>query len=252
MQIIPPTGYSVDAANRQITLHGPWAHLHKANLKKVFNFTTNDLLFDPDNRARLGVSMVGGVITFDTTTGMISDTDDILILVEADMPSVDQRVQAGDLYRNAVKMDIASDSSAYLLIKVGTKDLHINFDIAVDGDTQVEIYLSPTVSANGTREYSGNFNFNYITRVAEAELYRDPTVTNEGVYLANVWAFGGAGTNVWGTNPATATRASVSTTPTEVVLTANTDYLLKINNFSGRLLQAFYVSSFHEEEPPEP
>ncbi len=51
MQVIPPTGYSIDAANRQITLQGPWAHLHKANLKKVFNFTTNDLLFDPDNRA---------------------------------------------------------------------------------------------------------------------------------------------------------------------------------------------------------
>lgn len=246
MQVIPPTGYSIDAANRQITLQGPWAHLQKANILKIFNFTTNDLLFDPDNRARLGVSVSGGVISFDNTTGNISDTDELLIAVESDIPDKDQRVQAGALFRDALKMDIASGASRYLLLDIGAKDAHMDFDLLVDGDTQVEIYLGPTVTSKGTKQVTGNFNFNYLmTKVPLTSFYDAPTVTNEGVYIGATWAFGGSGSVA-----ATAKHAVVTTTPTEVILPANTMFLLKIINHADRLLQAFYIGTFHEEEPP--
>lgn len=64
------------------------------------------------------------------------------------------------------------------------------------------------------------------------------------MYLANTWAFGGSGSVA-----ATATRASVSTIPTEVVLTPNSTYMIKINNMAGRDLQAMYESRFYEIHP---
>jgi hypothetical protein len=250
---VPDANYTFDASARTITLLGVHSKTIAGDIIAIRNVTTGDLIYD--SRIQYGpsiphISVTDGVISYYHGIYGHADTDKLQIIVNPRYVAQDfneLRVVEGEFFRNGQYMSIASGGTNYILIKTSTKCAHVNFSVNVDGDTHIELYLTPGVTANGTEMASGNFNLNYLlTKLALTKLYYTPTLTSEGTYLANTWAFGGSGTN-----PSQSTTAVSSTGGEEVILAANTDYLLKFINTAARTLQLWFEIEFHECEGAE-
>lgn len=247
---IPDDYYTFDASARTITLTGVHRFSSTGDIISIRNTTTGEVIYDSTvwygpNVAHITVS--DGVITYNAGNTAHSDTDKLQIKVSMRYVAQDHnelRMIEGDMFRNGQYMSIADAGSDYILIKVGAKCPHVLFSAQVNGDTQIEIYQTPTVTANGTEMLSGNFNLNYLlTKLAVTKLYYAPTVTDEGTYLANTWAFGGSGSA-----PGVSVKVTDSIEPIRVILVPNTDYLLKFNNNAARTLQVWFEIDFFECE----
>lgn len=247
---IPDANYTFDADARTITLTGVHRFTSAGDVVAIRNVTTGDVIYD--SNIQYGprvphISVADGVISYNHGIHGHSDTDKLQIIVNVRYVAQDNnelRVVEGDFFRNGQYMSIADEGVDYILIKAGNKYSHVTFSAMVDGDVQVEIYMSPTVSANGTEMNSGTFNLNYLlTNIAVTKYYYAPTVTDEGTYLGNTWAFGGSGTA-----PGISVKAVSSISNLEVVLIPNTDFLLKFINQAARTLQTWFEVDFYESE----
>lgn len=94
---------------------------------------------------------------------------------------------------------------------------HIVMAIAVNDETLVEFYETPTLTGNGTALTAYNNDRNSVNAVT-ALFYKDPTVTSPGTKLQNDLI----GTN----NPKTRLGGNIRQV-TEIILKQNTSYLLK-------------------------
>lgn len=151
-------------------------------------------------------------------------------------------VDSGRLIRQAYKYDILDDESAYMLIKVGDKYPHMILNALADGDLQIEIYHTPTVTLDGTEEPSGNFNFN-SSLTSDTTWFPTPTIDIDGTYIGNVWVLGGSG----GATPAGAESAA-ALRDFNIILIPNTNFLLKFNNSADREIQLLFEAVYTETE----
>lgn len=149
-------------------------------------------------------------------------------------------IDDGLLFRQAYKYDIESAAVAYMLIKVGAKYPHILFRGEADGDTTIEFFHTPTTSADGDEEPSGNFNFN-SANTSVMTWFPTPTVTDDGSYIANTWVLGGSGV---ATPPGT--QAAGVMPDLDVVLIPTVEFLLKFTNTAGRDLQFVFEAIYKE------
>lgn len=150
-------------------------------------------------------------------------------------------IDKGLLIRNAYKYSILSTGVAYMLIKVGAKYPHVQFGAIADGDCTIEFFHTPTISADGAEEPSGNFNFNSAT-TSLTTWFPTPSVTTDGTYLANTWVLGGSGV---ATPPGNTPSSAMN--DLNIVLIPSVEFLLKFTNTAGRTIQ-FALEIIYEEK----
>jgi hypothetical protein len=243
MQVIPKANYTLDASERTITLINPYNNIELGQLVKITDLDTDDDIYDVTIK-RAGVEVSNGVISYTADSNIVSDTDELRIVVSsADNVVTDHKydlVDKGLMFRNFHKFDIAIAASADMLIKVGSKYPHILFNAEGDGDTLIQIYGFTTVSADGVEEPAGNFNFN-SGNVSLTKWYAGPTVTDLGIYIARTWILGGSGQ---GTLAGATAAGSMGVLDT--VLIPNTNFLLRFTNMAGRALQVVFEVDYKE------
>jgi len=153
-----------------------------------------------------------------------------------------EMIDLGLLFRNFHKLDISSGGTGELLIKTGSKYTHMILDSVADGDTLVQIYGGTTTSDDGTLEPSGNFNFN-SSNIAVTTMYSSPTITDDGTYIARTYMLGGSGSST----PAQA-HAAASMQNLDIVLTPNSNFMVRFTNEAGRDIQVLFEMTFAERE----
>jgi len=153
-------------------------------------------------------------------------------------------VDDGLLFRQAYKWDLASSGIAYMLIKVGAWYPHVLLMASADGDTTIEIFHTPTITADGDEEASGNYNFN-SSNTSLTTWFPDPTISADGTYIANTWILGGSGVSTPAGTSDSGTMYDIDT-----ILIPNTNFIIKFTNTAGRDLQcvmeAVYVESQYD------
>ena len=149
-------------------------------------------------------------------------------------------INEGLLFRNAYKYDVGIGAVAYMLIKAGIKYPNVIFSALADGDTRFEIYHTPTISADGAEELSGNFNFN-SANTSLTTWFPTPTVTDDGSYIANTWILGGSGTGT----PA-ASEGAGTLSDFNIILIPSVEFLIKFTNHSGRAIQILFEAIYRE------
>lgn len=149
-------------------------------------------------------------------------------------------IDDGLLFRNTWKYDILSAGVGYMLIKVGAEYPHALLMTQADGDTTIEFYHTPDISADGDEEPSGNFNFN-SENTSLTTWFPAPSVTDPGTYIANTWILGGSGVGVPSASKATGSMSDFS-----IVLVPNTELLIKFNNTAGRDIQLVFEVLYKE------
>ena len=151
-------------------------------------------------------------------------------------------VDEGLLFRQAYKWDLESEEVAYMLIKVGDWYPHMLLMSTSDGDTTIEIFHSPTTTADGTEEPSGNYNFN-SSNTSLTTWFPNPTVTVDGTYIANTWILGGSGVSTPSASSDSGTMYDIDT-----VLIPNVEFVIKFTNTSGRDLQVIMEAVYVERQ----
>jgi len=183
---------------------------------------------------------VYSVIKTNTGSGSILVT--VVNDVVTNRPHKYKWVDEGLMFRQAYLWEVASGEVAYMLVKVGSKYPHMLFQAQANGDVQIEIFHSPTVTLDGDPEPTGNFNFN-SGNTSLTTWFPDPTIGADGTYIANTWIFGGSGV---GTPAASITSASIFDFDT--ILIPNVEFLLKFTNHAERDVKVFLENVYAEWE----
>lgn len=131
--------------------------------------------------------------------------------------------------------ELADDAAHDFLIKAGALTPHATLRIAVGGDSDFLFYEGTTVSADGAALDSISKNRETIG-VAQTEMYSAPTVTAAGTLLLSLFVPAGVKKTLsgggWGES--------------EWILTANTNYLVRITNRSGAAIQLSFSLGWSE------
>jgi len=243
MHVIPKINYVLDASARTITLINPYDNIELGQIIKITDLDTDDDIYDVSIK-RAGVEVVDGVISYTADSNIVSDGDELRIVVDAIDNVVTQHtydlVDRGLMFRNFHKFDIVDAASADMLIKTGSKYPHVKLYGEADGDTLIQIYAGTTTSDDGVLEPAGNFNFN-STNLPLTEWYSGPTVTDLGLYIARTWILGGHGV----ATPSSG-RAAASMGDLDVVLIPNMNFLIRFTSMAGRDIQVLFEVDYKE------
>lgn len=144
----------------------------------------------------------------------------------------------GMFHAEFVDDSVADDGTVDVLLRTGDTADHAIFEVAVGGQSSVQMFEAPEVGAAGTEISSLNMN-RLVTRTAETLLYHTPTITATG-----------AMTMVNRIIPAGATAQTrvggQSSKGVEWVLAPSTDYLLRITNTSGGAVPVSVMFEWYE------
>jgi hypothetical protein len=248
MYVLERKYYTLDASNRTITFLNSYADINIERFISILDITSNDIIYDVDIK-RDCVSLADGVMTYSCDNNVASDDDVLRILLNTETKAKviaeseeHEHIDAGNYFRNALKFDILDAGTHYVLIRTGTKEVHITLGADTDGDLQILLSEEPTITTDGTEEPAGNFNF-VIDTDPLTKLFNNPIYTSIGTYKANTWTFGGNGAN-----PAQATHATASLNAGYVVFKPSTDYIISFVNSADRDIQVFFQMDFYEKE----
>ena len=128
---------------------------------------------------------------------------------------------------------------AYLLFRTGVKPCHMLNNVlkTSEAPVQIDFFEDPTLSANGVALPIISRNRNQVG-TSQSLVYGGPTVTPEGPQLST--------DSIYGSNKAGGDMAAAI----EWLLAPNTNYLFKVTNQSGKLIN--YAGSFDWLELPLP
>jgi hypothetical protein len=144
----------------------------------------------------------------------------------------------GMFHAEFVDDSVADDGTVDVLLRTGASADHAIFEVAVGGQSSVQMFEAPEVGVAGTEISSLNMN-RLITRTAETLLYHTPTITATGAI-----------TMVDRIIPAGATAQTrvggQSSKGVEWVLAPSTDYLLRITNTSGGAVPVSVMFEWYE------
>lgn len=177
-----------------------------------------------------------------TNTGSGSVLITVVNDVVTNRPHKYKWIDEGLMFRQAYMWEIDSGAVAYMLMKVGSKYPHMLFQSQANGDCQIEIYHTPTVTLDGDEEPTGNFNFN-SDNTSLTTWFPTPTIGADGTYIANTWILGGSGVGT----PAGAIT-STSLFDFDTILIPNVEFLLKFTNHAGRDIKVFMENMYAEWE----
>jgi len=117
----------------------------------------------------------------DGTTNAYIDPDSRSISVSR---AIHQRVINSTMWMCSYrKIDLADSTSFHIHIKVGAaKNMHLNYNVFVEGKSQIYLTEDPTLTNDGTELTEYNMNRETAT-TATGTIYRDPAVTLVGTII---------------------------------------------------------------------
>ena len=150
---------------------------------------------------------------------------DGLVVIDA----IHNLTHTGNMHVFSIKGTVAIGATGYFLGRVGTIKAHLlHYYINTnDGPVDITFYEAPTISVVGTLQTVRNKNRNYAD-TNNLSVYTGPTVTGDGTLLYT--------TGVLASAQGSHFIDSAAIDPDEWVLAANTDYLFKVVNTSGRVV----------------
>lgn len=138
---------------------------------------------------------------------------------------------------------VAGSGVVETLVKVGSnKNLHMAFGTGVGGNTRIEIFEGPTITANGTAIDKTNFRRTGTPPTSDATLFHTPTTTADGTKIIGSVAFGGSSgaTKVGGR-----IRQGL-----EFILKKSENYLVRTTNISAGAHTICHEFEWYEEALP--
>lgn len=194
---------------------------------------TNTLLGDPS----LGASaeVIGKVRVVDANGVEVTDPYTYAIKT---ITTVHAHVHAGRMftagYYNA---SVLNNGTVELLIQVGSDPIHLIPRVSCGGDAVLSMFTGVTFSAAGTAVTASN-HLSTSAKVTTTTITHTPTITGAGTQFDGIWFLpGGSGGNAPG---------GEAFFDTELVLSANTDYLIRLTNISGNSKPAMLNVQFYE------
>jgi len=174
------------------------------------------------------ISDLAGDVALVTSTGALHVSD-----------VSSQQIYDGRIYISThIEDSVANGASHDHLIRVGTFVPIVNVTSSAGGDAELYIFESPSISATGTIISSYNKNRNY-SDTPTMDVYEDPTVTDTGTQLSEIFVPGGTGANSVG---------GTGTLQGEIILEANTDYLIRATNTAASAQDISITTLWYEAQ----
>lgn len=144
------------------------------------------------------------------------------------VPWIQQRGHLGKLWKISHNFEsVADDAFADLVIEIGAVAMHGTSEATSEGSALIELYEGPTFSG-GTDAHTSNRNREVgdggLLTAFTSHPQRDPTVTDVGTLLSEVYNSGGTG----GNSPGGSTEDGA-----EWIFLPNTKYLFRAVNKKG-------------------
>ena len=153
-------------------------------------------------------------------------------------------IHKGDAYSFSLDNEgtpLAAGSSIFLLGKNGSKQVHFDlFEANLEkGGIRLWLYESPTTTADGTAQATINMNFN-SSNIGSLSLFLSPTITSNGTKkISEFFPVTGVGVNV---SPVQANVAGGR------ILKPNTNYLFRIENTDSSSCTFGVVFQWHDSD----
>lgn len=155
--------------------------------------------------------------------------------------TVHKHVHSGDFYSSSVISEgILDDASLELLINVGHYEAHAAIVIKSEGYSIANVYEGTTVSAEGTEQAVVNQKRS-STKTAKTQIFLSPTIIADGTEIASGVIFAGEGGKAIGGSNGQGPRSG-----TEWILKQNTTYLIRLTNKSGQQRNMYSSIGFYE------
>jgi hypothetical protein len=164
-------------------------------------------------------------------------TDDITgALVQIGV--VHHEVHEGDTFIvSLASTAIANNANIAILLRTGNSRYgHLSWYVSAGGDAEFEFIESPTVTNAGTAMTEFNAK-RYSTGTAQITAFHTPTVAGGTIIIDAIIGGGTGGTSAGG----------VLRSGAEIILSTNTDYLLRLTNIAGNAQPAGLVIEWYEE-----
>jgi hypothetical protein len=182
MHVIPSTNYTLDASAGTITFSAPYNVLELSQLVKIIDLDTSDVIYDVTIK-RDGVSVSGGVVTYSADNNVVSDTDELRIVIDDVTGSNIIASTVGDGRKTVTTSGTAEALSTSTSIRevTVTAELNNTGTITVGGATVVDT----VATRRGSPLYPGDS----VTIASDdlAEVFIDAEINGDGVtynYLA--------------------------------------------------------------------
>jgi len=135
-----------------------------------------------------------------------------------------RKIHQGEMFGASYLWDsIADGDDAEILIATGNKECHLMFQTQCEGNSVIALYEDVTTDDDGTEVAS--YDLNRVTGNSPAStIYRDPSITDDGLTLPRFLAPGGKRVKATG---------GVSANRNEIVLKPNSKYAIRVTNESG-------------------
>jgi len=148
--------------------------------------------------------------------------------------------QQGFLYNFTYEdMDFDVAEQANFIFAVGAKNLHVQFGLVATGMLKALLYRSPTFSAIGTEIPSIPFN-GVKAKGMLSKIYQGGTITTLGLQLGN-------GRRVFGYSQGASQISGALDSDVPFILTANTNYLVKLTTLDDNTKYEFSGDIFEED-----
>jgi hypothetical protein len=154
------------------------------------------------------------------------------------IPVVHHEVHEGETFIvSFASTAIANNANIAILLRTGNSRYgHLSWYASAGGDAEFELIESPTVTSAGTAMTEFNAK-RYSTETAQITAFHTPTVAGGTIIIDAIIGGGTGGTSSGG----------VLRSGAEIILSTNTDYLLRLTNIAGNAQPAGLVVEWYEE-----
>lgn len=137
--------------------------------------------------------------------------------------SLENSIHEGRRFFTKDWVEIDAEGSFNMLLVTGQSSnsdysLHLDLEVESDVENNLEAFLMPTVTDNGTEIEVHNHNGNYLTALFNSQIYKNATISDNGTSVLRTKLLSG--------KKLSATRYSTG----ELVIAGNRILLLKIDN----------------------
>jgi len=150
-------------------------------------------------------------------------------------------IQGQEFLTGSVFHEIPNSGSASILLNIGSINTHVMTDIRTDGDANMLLFENAAVTDSGTQNIVIN-KYRGCGSTINSTVWANPTVTTSGTIIHTAMFHGGSGADT----KFTSAPLGIGVHGEDIILNAGSLYWIKLENISGRELNADWNFEFHE------